>query len=52
MIYCEECRGTNIEQRGWVNVNTLTFDNCWCEDDDYWCVDCALFVDTTEEEIE
>lgn len=36
---CKECGSTDIEQKYWVNPNTMEVGE-WCEEDDCWCNDC------------
>ena len=43
---CSECKGENVEQRHWVDVNTdKVLSSCYeGDDDDNWCRDCEEHV--------
>ena len=43
MLVCENCGSTDVDAQGWVNINTLEFQN-WCEDDTNFCNSCEDFV--------
>jgi hypothetical protein len=36
---CRECGGLDVEQKYWVNPNTMEIGE-WCEEDDCWCNHC------------
>lgn len=36
---CRECGSTNVEQKYWVNPNTMEL-GAWCEEDEVWCNEC------------
>lgn len=41
---CADCKGTNLQVRAWVNVNTLEFVE-YTPEDDIWCETCGTFKD-------
>lgn len=45
-LVCENCGGTNIETKAWVDVNTNeVLDDCSDGDiEDNWCRDCCSHV--------
>ena len=53
MLVCQNCEGSNIEVRAWIDPNTnKVVDLCSDgEDDDNWCRDCDEHVYFTEIEM-
>lgn len=46
MLVCENCKGTNIQMKAWVDVNTLEYKDSVsdAEEGDNWCEDCQKSV--------
>lgn len=49
MITCKICKSSNIEEKRWVNVNTLAVTDLVDESDALYCVTCGEHRDTEGE---
>lgn len=48
-LVCNNCGGSNIEVKAWVNPNTLEIIQMLDDEiEDIWCRDCNLYVGITE----
>lgn len=50
LLHCDNCGGTNILKRAWVDANTLEFAQEDWANEEYWCEDCNEVVNIAEEE--
>ena len=55
MIYCMECKGTNVQHVMWVSSNTLEVQDDygeWKDERYHWCEDCSEHTELMDEDIE
>lgn len=48
-LVCNNCGSTDVDAQGWVNINTLEFQD-WCDDDTNFCNSCEDFVKVKKEQ--